>query len=78
MNGQTLDASTTHYLNDGPVTEVFTPDYGDYFVFRIDPVASVAHLDEVAKEDAARLPRRFYVARLNMVSMFHILYRVRH
>ncbi|KZV69684.1 hypothetical protein PENSPDRAFT_753203 [Peniophora sp. CONT] len=38
------------------------PNLGDFVVLSIDPVASVRHLDDVAKQAAKQIPRRKYVA----------------
>ncbi|VDB88605.1 unnamed protein product [Peniophora sp. CBMAI 1063] len=38
------------------------PRYGDFFVFTVDPVASVAHLDRRAVRAARSLPRQQFVA----------------
>ena len=41
--------------------EVAFPNLGDFAVLSIDPVASVGHLDAIAKRSAALLPIRRYV-----------------
>ncbi|VDB91467.1 unnamed protein product [Peniophora sp. CBMAI 1063] len=41
---------------------MIAPNLGDFVVLSIDPVASVSHLDHVAKEAAALLPVRRYLA----------------
>lgn len=38
------------------------PSAGDFVVCVIDPVASVAHLDEEARQAARKLPSRRYIA----------------
>lgn len=47
------------YMRDIPVAQI--PGVGDFVVLSIDPVASVAHLDDVARKAAKRLRTRRYV-----------------
>ncbi|KZV69652.1 hypothetical protein PENSPDRAFT_471295 [Peniophora sp. CONT] len=53
------------YMRDIPVAQI--PGAGDFVVLSIDPVASVAHLDEVARQAAKRLRRRRYVGLIMLV-----------
>ncbi|KZV65604.1 hypothetical protein PENSPDRAFT_124991 [Peniophora sp. CONT] len=47
------------YMRDIPIAQI--PGAGDFVVLSIDPVASVAHLDDVARKAAKRLRTRRYV-----------------
>ena len=46
----------------GPREVYYYPNLGDFVVLSIDPVATVGHLDVIAKQAARRLPVRQYVA----------------
>ena len=51
------------YLSeDRPGPTTFWPGLGDFVVLTVDPVASVSHLDVVAKRAARKLPKRRFVA----------------
>lgn len=43
------------------------PNEGDFVVLSLDPVASVAHLDRVARESARDIPARHFVAMVHRV-----------
>ena len=53
------------YRRDMPVAQI--PGIGDFVVFAIDPVASVAHLDKVARQAAGKIKTRRHVGLVMMV-----------
>ena len=44
------------------ISRVVWPIQGDFVVFSIDPVASAAHLDKIARRAARRIPVHKFVA----------------
>ncbi|VDB88602.1 unnamed protein product [Peniophora sp. CBMAI 1063] len=60
----TPDTPQFRYLpkDQWPAPIVHFPNLGDFVVLTVDPVASVAHLDEAAKHAARALPRQRFVA----------------
>ncbi|KZV74627.1 hypothetical protein PENSPDRAFT_185675 [Peniophora sp. CONT] len=51
------------YLPEGrPWPTAYWPGIGDFIVITIDPVASVGHLDKVARRAARKLPKHRFVA----------------
>ena len=59
------------YMRDLPVVQI--PVAGDFVVFSIDPVASVAHLDKVARRAAKKVRTGRYVGLVMMVRLLAIL-----
>ena len=53
------------YQRDMPLAQI--PGIGDFVVFAIDPVASVAHLDKVARQAARKIKTRRHVGLVMMV-----------
>ncbi|VDB96075.1 unnamed protein product [Peniophora sp. CBMAI 1063] len=60
----TSDTRQFRYLpkDQWPAPIVHFPNLGDFIVLTVDPLASVAHLDEAARVAARALPRRRFVA----------------
>ena len=69
----------------GPLEIHQYPNLGDFVFLVIDPIASVAHLDAIAKQSAKHIPRRKYVAlsfrvrllRYQLSEMPDVSYRLR-
>lgn len=51
-----------YFAKPKPVSTVCWPGIGDFIVFSIDPVASVAHLDKIARRAARKIPVHKFVA----------------
>ncbi|KZV69638.1 hypothetical protein PENSPDRAFT_686150 [Peniophora sp. CONT] len=57
-----LENPTAPEWTRGPRDSLPYPNLGDFTVLSIDPVASVGHLDQIARQAASSLPIRRYVA----------------
>ena len=58
------------YKRDLPTAQI--PGIGDFVVFAIDPVASVAHLDKVARQAARKIKTRRHVGLIMMVRVYSV------